>query len=102
MAQWSLYVIRAGNGELYTGISSDVERRVAEHAAGGKKAARYLRGRGPIQLVFSQEIGSRSDALKAEAAVKKLPKNMKESLINGEQPFDSIVIIDPLKLPVEK
>ncbi len=89
---WSLYMIRANNGGLYTGISSNVERRFAEHSSGGKKAARYLRGKGPLQLVYSRQIGSRSDAMKAEAAVKKLPKSKKEALIIGERPFDTVIV----------
>lgn len=81
MSDWYLYLIRVKNGGLYTGIATDVERRLSEHAAGGKKGAKYLRGRGPLQLVFRQKIGSRSQALKAEAAVKKMPKAQKEKLI---------------------
>ena len=81
MAEWYLYLIRVKNGSLYTGIATDVDRRISEHVAGGKKSAKYLRGRGPLQLVFRQKIGNRSQALKAEAAVKKLPKSQKENLI---------------------
>jgi len=94
MSEWSLYLIRVNNGDLYTGISSDVERRFAEHVSGGKKAARYLRGKGPIRLVYNLKIGSRSEALKAEAAVKKLPKSTKEDLVNGERSFHSVVSLD--------
>jgi len=83
MTEWSLYLIRTKNGDLYTGISTDVVRRFAEHVAGGKKAARYLRGRGPLELVFSQQVGDRSAALKAEIAVKKLTKLEKEKVLNG-------------------
>ena len=82
-AEWYLYLIRVKNGSLYTGIATNVERRFTEHAAGGRKGAKYLRGRGPLQLVFSQKIGTRSQALKTEAAVKKLPKVKKEKLVNG-------------------
>ena len=58
-----------------------------EHQEGGKKAAKYLRGKGPLKLVFQQEIGSRSSALKAECALKKLPKQQKEGLINKSRRF---------------
>ena len=91
MADYSLYLIRLPNGHLYTGISNDVERRFAEHEAGGKKGARFLKGKGPIKLVFCQEIGSRSAALKAEVAVKKLPKSSKESLITGEFDIQTLI-----------
>ncbi|GJL79591.1 MAG: hypothetical protein NPINA01_25800 [Nitrospinaceae bacterium] len=81
MSDWHLYMIRTKSGALYTGITQDVERRFAEHEAGGKKAAKYLRGRGPLKLVFQQKIGTRSEALKAEAAVKKMPKEEKEGMM---------------------
>ncbi len=51
-----------------------------EHQAGGKKAAKYLRGKGPLKLEFQQKVGSKSSALKIEFAIKKLPKQEKEKL----------------------
>ena len=91
MSQWTLYLIRQNNGDLYTGITTDIERRFAEHQAGGKKAARYLRGKGPLQLVFSRQIGSRSAALQVEAAVKKLSKPAKEQLVAGSLTLEEIL-----------
>ena len=84
MSDWHIYMIRTKHGELYTGITQDVERRFAEHTAGGKKGAKYLRGRGPLQLVFQQKIGSLSEASKAEAAVKKMSKEEKEGMVRGK------------------
>ena len=84
---WYLYMVRTNHGHLYTGITKDVARRFLEHQEGGKKAAKYLRGKGPLKLVFQQEIGSRSYALKAELALKKLPKQQKESLTNKSGGF---------------
>jgi putative endonuclease len=84
MSDWHIYMIRTKHGELYTGITQDVERRFAEHTAGGKKGAKYLRGSGPLQLVFQQKIGSRSEASKAEAAVKKMSKEEKEGMVRGK------------------
>jgi len=84
MPEWTLYMIRTKNGALYTGITQDVERRFAEHVAGGKKGAKYLRGRGPLNLVFRQKIGSRSEALKTEAAVKNMSKGEKEEMVGKE------------------
>lgn len=52
MMNWYVYIIRCGDGTLYTGISTDVERRLVEHQEGGPKASRYLRGRGPLQLML--------------------------------------------------
>ncbi len=74
-------MIRTKNGALYTGITQDVERRFAEHSAGGKKGAKYLKGRGPLKLVFQKKIGSRSEASKAEAAIKKMSKPEKEEMV---------------------
>jgi putative endonuclease len=91
MSQWTLYLIRQNNGDLYTGITTDIERRFAEHQAGGKKAARYLRGKGPLQLVYSRQIGSRSAAQQAEAAVKKMSKPAKEQLVAGGLNLEEIL-----------
>lgn len=90
MAIWYLYMIRTRGGQLYTGIATDVERRFAEHCAGGAKAARYLRGRSPLTLVFSHEIGSRSAALRAERAVKKQSKTVKERIVAGGLPLEAL------------
>ena len=70
-------------GNLYTGITQDVQRRFNEHQEDGAKAAKYLKGKKPLKLVFHKKIGSRSQALKAEAKIKKWPKEKKESLINN-------------------
>ena len=76
---WFLYMIRCRNGNIYTGISTDVERRLTQHQSG--KGAKSLRGKGPLKLVYQKQIGSRSDALKAESAIKKLSKTEKEKLL---------------------
>ncbi|MDQ6986680.1 MAG: GIY-YIG nuclease family protein [Mariprofundaceae bacterium] len=76
---WFLYLVRCRDNTLYTGISTDVERRFAEHKAG--KGAKYLRGKGSLELVYQQEIGRHSDALKAELHIKKLSKTAKERMI---------------------
>jgi putative endonuclease len=79
---WHLYMIRTKLGHLYTGITQDVQRRLNEHQEGGVKAAKSLKGKNPLELVYHEEIGSHSLALKTEAAVKKWPKEKKESLVN--------------------
>jgi len=76
---WFLYMIRCHNGNLYTGISTDVERRLTQHQSG--KGAKSLRGKGPLKLVYQKKIGSRSGALKAESTIKKLTKTEKEKLL---------------------
>jgi putative endonuclease len=91
-------MLRCKNGALYTGICTDVNRRVAEHSAGGSKAARYTRQFAPIQLVYDTMIGDISLALKAERRVKKLPKHQKELIVS--QAFQGQALLEFLKLNV--
>lgn len=79
---WHLYLVRCSDGSLYTGISTDVQRRFDAHQQ--NRGARRLRGRGPLQLVFSRPIGDRGLALQLEHRVKKLSKADKERLVRGE------------------
>ena len=81
---WHVYIIKTKMGHLYTGVTQDVERRFKEHQKGGAKGAKYLKGKKPLKLVFHKKIGSRSQALKTEAQIKKWPKKKKEALINDE------------------
>jgi putative endonuclease len=81
-SQWSVYIIRCGDGSLYTGIATDVERRFSEHSAQGPKAAKYLRGRLPLEVVYRKEIGSRSDASKEELRIKRLGVKGKLALVD--------------------
>ena len=81
---WLLYILRCGDGSLYTGITTDIERRVREHQEG--KAARYTRAHGPVELVYSEECEGRSAALSRECAVKSLGRADKETLIQGRPP----------------
>jgi putative endonuclease len=82
---WSLYLIRTNNGSLYTGITTDVSRRFLEHQSGGLKAAKSLKGKGPLLLEFQIEVGDHSSALKLEYKVKKLHKNKKEQLLKSSE-----------------
>lgn len=82
--EWSLYLVRTRSGSLYCGISKDVRRRFQEHCGGGVRAARALRGRGPLTLVYQQKVGDQGTALRLERRVKKLPKVQKEKLVRGE------------------
>ena len=76
---WYLYILRCGDGTLYTGITTDVEKRLETHRTG--KGAKYTRGRGPLKLVYREVCGSHTDALKRELAVKKLTRDQKEALL---------------------
>jgi len=73
--------VRRRDGALYTGIATDVRRRIAEHAGVRGRGAKSLRGRGPLRLVLQRVIGSRGLALRVEGTIKKLPKARKEELI---------------------
>ncbi|MCD7756321.1 MAG: GIY-YIG nuclease family protein [Firmicutes bacterium] len=75
---WKLYILRCGDGSLYTGITVDVPARLAAHRAG--KGAKYTRGRGPMELVYTEEVGSHSDALKRELEVKAYSRADKQKL----------------------
>ena len=91
MLDWHLYLIRCRDGSLYTGITTDVARRFAEHQGNGDTGAKYLQGRGPLMLVFQKRLGSRSLALGVESKVKKLSKARKEELIRTNTRIDEII-----------
>lgn len=84
---WYLYILRCRDGSLYTGITTDVEKRFEAHQSG--KGAKYTRGRGPLELVYRETCGTHSDALKRECTVKALTRKQKIKLIeektSGEQ-----------------
>ena len=77
---WHLYMVRCKNNALYTGITVDIEKRVSKHNEGKGAKSVIMLGL-PVTLVYSEEIGSYSDALKREKAVKKLKKSKKEALV---------------------
>ena len=81
-SEFSVYILRCADGTLYTGIAVDVERRLAEHRS-GRRGARYLRGRGPLELVFSTVVGDRSTASRLEYRVKQLNRVKKGDLVAG-------------------
>ena len=74
-----VYLLRCGDGSLYTGYTDDVERRLAVHQSG--KGAKYTRSRLPVELVYSEALPDKSAALRREAAIKKLPREKKLELI---------------------
>jgi putative endonuclease len=79
---WYVYMLRTRDGSLYTGISTDPERRLCQHER-GLRGARSLRGKGPLQLVWIEAASDRSLASKREAAIKKLAKVAKEQLVES-------------------
>ena len=83
---WFVYVLRCGDGTLYTGITTDVQRRLAQHAGLRQGGARYLRGRGPLRLVLLRSVGERRCALSLERQIKRLSRMRKELLIAATRP----------------
>lgn len=77
--EWFLYILRCGDGSLYTGITTDVDARLEAHRSG--KGAKYTRGRGPLEVVYREACGGHSEALKREIAVKSLTREEKERLL---------------------
>ena len=81
MQDWYVYVVRTRYGALYTGVATDVARRLAEHEQANGRGAKYLRSKGPLELAYQMKIGDRALALKVERCVKKLKKVQKERIV---------------------
>lgn len=98
MSHW-VYIVRCADSTLYTGMSTDVDRRAAEHSAG--TGAKYTRGRGPVEVVYREECVDLSAALRREAAIKRLSRAEKLELVersvdgageadaHGDEPHDT-------------
>lgn len=88
-SKFSLYIVRCADGALYTGIATDVDKRLAEHASGA--GAKFLRGKGPLEIVFAEIVGDRSSALQLEYRVKRLSREQKLELVRGERQLTELV-----------
>jgi len=80
---WFIYMLRCADGSLYTGITTDVVRRVAEHNGDGAPGARYTRSRRPVELVYLEAVASRSEATRRETAIKRLDRERKLALCDS-------------------
>lgn len=78
MSNWAVYILKCADGTLYTGISNDVEKRIAVHNSG--KGAKYTRVRLPVRLAYQESAADRSTASKREAVIKKLSRTQKLKL----------------------
>lgn len=78
---WFVYIIEASDNSLYTGITTDLERRFHQHASG--QGAKYFKGRRPVKFVYSENSDTRSSASIREAEIKKLTRLQKQQLINA-------------------
>ena len=79
---WSVYIIECAKGQLYTGISNNVKKRFINHQLQKPNSAKYLRGKGPLKIVYINKIGLKSDALKEELRIKKLTRIEKLKMID--------------------
>jgi len=91
MSDWYLYLIRCRDGTFYTGITTDVVRRLAEHQGEGNNGAKYVQSRRPLTLVMQKKLGSQGLALRVERKVKKLSKAHKEKLIVANEYIEEII-----------
>lgn len=78
-----VYMLRCKDGSLYTGWTNDLEHRLAMHKSG--RGAKYTRGRGPLELVYSEELPDKEAALRRECAIKKLRREQKLALLQTWQ-----------------
>ncbi len=83
MVGWICYIVRCRDGTLYTGVTTDLDRRIAAHNAG--RGAAYTKGRRPVVLVHREDCPDRSSALRREAALKRGGREGKLALIRGRR-----------------
>lgn len=81
MSDWYLYMVQTATGMLYTGISTDPQRRLRQHSGELVGGAKALRGKGPLSLVYTQSLSDKSAAAKAEYQLKQLPRSAKLALV---------------------
>jgi putative endonuclease len=99
MERWYVYVVRTRGGALYTGVSTDVDRRFEEHSDGRGRGARAVRGKGPLELVFEREIGRRGLAQRVESRIKALTRERKEQLLRIDPDRETLLAmlsLDPV------
>ncbi len=89
-AVFSLYILRCADDTLYTGIATDVRKRISEHES-GVRGAKYLRGRLPLKLEFTERVGDRAIASRLEYRVKRLDRAGKERLIRGRMTLEEVL-----------
>ena len=78
---WHVYIVKCSDESLYTGITTDIKRRVKEHNTSDKLGAKSLRGKRPVELVYTEQFETQSDARKREAAIKQWSRVYKLKLV---------------------
>lgn len=86
MADWITYIVRCADDSFYTGITTDLQRRIEEHNSGNKNGAAYTRSRRPVTLVYCESHRDRSMAARREAEIRGLGRAGKEQLIRDGRP----------------
>ena len=89
MMEYSVYIVECADGTYYTGIATDVQRRLLEHNGAKGKGARYTSARSPVSLVYEVRCASRSAALKEEHRIKRLTRGQKQTLIATSRGADA-------------
>jgi len=85
MSTWFVYMLRCSDNSLYTGVTTDLNKRLLKHNSG--QGAKYTRARLPVSLAWSETAKNESFAKKREAALKKLSKSEKENLVGSSTPY---------------
>lgn len=84
---YTFYILRCRDNSLYCGQTKNLQKRIEEHNSGKKISAKYTRSRKPVALVYSEDYGTLTEALKRESEVKKWSKKRKESLVSSTPGF---------------
>ena len=89
---WCVYIVTCADGSFYTGVTTDIERRIKEHndTKKGNKGARYTRARQPVSLTYLEYLNDRSGACKREAAIKRLNRKQKLELISQQNTYQQL------------
>lgn len=95
---WFVYVLRCSNGALYTGVTTDVSRRVREHVQKGRLSTRFTRAFAPVELVYSCRIGEKNLAYRIEYRMKKLTRDRKDIVIS--KGFPKLKLLEFLEIEV--
>jgi len=80
---WFVYIVRCADGTFYTGCTNDINNRLQAHNAG--KGAHYTKGRGPVELLYTENVANRSEAQKRESQIKQLTRSEKIELFSGRK-----------------
>ena len=92
-----VYILRCADGTLYCGWTNDLAARLDAHNSG--KGAKYTRGRGPVELAYSEMFGTQSEAMHREAEIKKLSRPQKQALLDRQTGGEMLTVYDAADRP---